>query len=315
MSAKQEVEYSIMVVLSDCTKEAKTWPKRENVTNLKIWTQRELVTLLQEKPITVLIEFVKLLIDKHENDMNGMIQNTTNYVTPRNANKSLKTRQSNRQQIHSSSTLSSAKKQKRNKNQQNAWSNFKFSSVSTVPSHEEKERDKELIAEGQHVCDKETNNTSPHSQSQSGEPSPHSTGSNDSSLFIDECQSDTENNENKFKNVNRRRKSKTKNRNIREDMSRINNVFDSSTLLWSLNKNNMNKPRRPRRKWTDGDNMIMINAIKQFGMNWNETGDQWNKICDECKFSQQFNLMDIKKHYARVLKPKLLSHNLARANR
>lgn len=31
LCAKQEVEYGVMVVLSDCTKEAKTWPNREGL--------------------------------------------------------------------------------------------------------------------------------------------------------------------------------------------------------------------------------------------------------------------------------------------
>merc|ERR1719295_309147 len=66
LCAKQEVSYGVMVVLSDCTKEAKTWPDREGVTNLEIWTHRELTQLLEQHSVAVLIEFVKLLTAKHE---------------------------------------------------------------------------------------------------------------------------------------------------------------------------------------------------------------------------------------------------------
>jgi len=81
LCAKQEVEYGIMVVLSDCTKEAKTWPDREGVKNLIIWTHKELVSMLQQKGNETLIEFIRILIQKQDRDLqqaqSGM------FVTPK----------------------------------------------------------------------------------------------------------------------------------------------------------------------------------------------------------------------------------------
>eukprot|EP01084_Bolivina_argentea_P077757 141070_1 len=139
--------------------------------------------------------------------------------------------------------------------------------------------------------------------------------SNDSSLLIDESQSDHESEQHThIQNMNR------DNNDI--DFNKINNIFNSNNcdgmndlnikLLWSLqNKsNNMNKPRRARRKWSNNDDIILIKAIKQFSTNWNETDqDQWDTIHKNCSFTHQFSVNDIKKHYSQVLKPKLLSNN------
>eukprot|EP01084_Bolivina_argentea_P069603 126615_1 len=142
MSAKQEVEYGIMVVLSDCTKEAKTWPQRENVTNLKIWTNKELVSLLEEKGVNTLLEFIKVLKEKHKNDIKRITNDgvNINFITPKHnpyknskqlktySNTSVRQRSSKNKQL-ASSALSSAKKQTQQDNMVKSWSNFKFSDV------------------------------------------------------------------------------------------------------------------------------------------------------------------------------------------
>ena len=408
MCAKQEVEYGIMVVLSDCTKEAKTWPEREGIKNLKIWTHKQLINLFKENGDQTLIEFIKLL-KKHKSDINQatIINNHGVMMTPKHTNnnnnnnnnnysnyKSNKSK-SNRKYHHQvgqpSSALSSAKKRSQKKqnsdrlrrallnfgngngngdgkhkkiisNNNNMedmrknWTNFKFSSGNINLNMEMKQNngddgddeiDKNIEGLTVHSNDndnkkiKKDNNNQNHIEQEqkvdnfismkknnqiqdylspnnnndvnlitsSGEPSPIS--STDSSLLIDESQdSDDDNdndNDNDRENVIKKRINESFSNSLLSNMNDVNgdNNNNIHNFLWLLN--NSKPKRRSRRKWLVDDDVLLLNMIKSFGSSWNDTPEQWQHIIDNCRFSQQFTIKDVKKHWLTVLKPKLFN--------
>ena len=156
-----------------------------------------------------------------------------------------------------------------------------------------------------------------------GEPSPnnksrHSSinSSADSSLLIDEDSQDSEDEMEHKRNMNMRRKRQQVFFNNHDNNASIdeylqnNHTNDGSQANqnnFNWNISNKNKPRRQRRKWLESDDIMLLHEIRQFGHQWNETPDQWNIIVSNCSFSDDFTFHDVKKHYSRVLKPKLLN--------
>lgn len=395
LCAKQEVEYGIMVVLSDCTKEAKTWPDREGVTNLAIWTHKELVSMLQQKGNEILLEFIGILNQNHDRDLkhaqSGM------FVTPKHqrqkqANPFYKKPQSvhgihsqhglhfgansnsnsngnyNGMNSHSipssigctkpigrrretpSSTLSSAKKRgvkaKNDRNNQviatmaKQWAQCKF----TVNEEPEADREggaapneeKDGLSPLRDNRDVENRHDPPSPDKQlifggdsrsgfDGEISPNSTHSNsaDSSLLIDESQSDDENHSAMtikhktpgfaaFADISQSALNGSISNGIVSSssmsMSNQNDAVSINTnLMWSIS--NVNKARRKRRPWLPVDDQLILNGIASMD-NWMETTEQWDVIYsrNKAQFSQNWTLKDVRKHYHRALKPKLMSH-------
>ena len=363
LCAKQEVEYGIMVVLSDCTKEAKTWPDREGVTNLAIWTHKELVAMLQQKGNETLIEFIRILLQRHDRELrqsaNGL------FVTPKhhrqqNAKPFYKKTHSNhghaafaavnanhglsrsipssagcaaksRRRGPPSSTLSSAKKRGvRSKHDRGGqamaamaqnWAKCKF--TVNDRGHDLEEGNGERLSEQKDAADsplaehsdapKGPRSVSPMAQhvvfgadSRSGfdgEISPKSTRSNsaDSSLLIDESQSDEEpeTTSGAFSNGGTAGSMSMGNGNRSDALN--------TNLMWSIS--NVNRQRRKRRPWLPADDSLIMAGIAQFGSNWMESADQWEVIFsrNSGQFSQDWTLKDIRKHYHRALKPKLMS--------
>ena len=371
MSAKQEVEYGIMVVLSDCTREAKTWAQRENVSNLTIWTHKELVQLLEEQGVETLMEFIRLLNQKHEKDLEKMAVINSNYQTPKqqqrnhhyyasSSHHSSKYHHQQQQQSSShkasvqkkvrgppSSSLSSAKKRTvkaknerltqalinfghqhgtNNENMDNIrknWANFKFSDNANNAaepkndegmSHHQNENvdtsnnnKKEDRQQKEESVSSSTSIKRPSAFIHSGEAS-----DDDSSLLLDENHEDESDESPQKTNSNSNDLHFSFNQrndfsNYNEQTTKGNNDLDTK-LLWSLQRNSMNKPRRQRRRWLGSDDILLIKVIQQQPQ-WSETNDEWLNVFENCegKFTQQFTLKDVKKHYARVLKPKLLS--------
>ena len=341
LCAKQEVEYGVMVVLSDCTKEARTWPEREGVDNLEIWTHRELTALLELHAVAVLVEFVKLLEHRHEADARQLAHGIL--VTPKHTrqhhakpfsqrnshasnNLPPNTHRSSSTSIPASpaakssaakrrdppsSTLSSAKKRTGKgkgkakgaqlKSLRQNWSQCKFSGSGQTQTQAQQEEGLEKDKLVSPLLDKRdvvnTPNVTASARSRlKPRLSPVSTD-NSSSLLIDESQSDDENHGAEYGHRSRSpyAQQEASEGGINTDM------------MWSMT--NLNKKRRKRRPWLQSDDQLVMGGIAQFGQGWQETLDQWDRIFEQShsRFSQPWTLNDVRKHYACVLKPKLMT--------
>lgn len=199
------------------------------------------------------------------------------------------------------------------------WASCNFAVSNQAPGMQEGKEDTDHInpTVGAPLRDR-TNSVSPMHpavvrQHEEGNSPTRSTHSADSSLLIDESQSDEENRAYNDTNHALMATKRESSFGSITSMSRNNGQSDAvnTDLMWSLT--NVNKQqRRKRRPWLPEDDNLILSGIAQlFGSNWVENNDQWESVYStiEAQFSQDWSLKDVKKHYNRVLKPKLTNQN------